>query len=137
MSATGHASFKTTTWEETPYAEFEDGRKLTRVHAVFTYEGDLEGEGTVDYLMAYSPDGTGNFVGMERIVGRIVEHAGSFVAQHTGTFDPKSVKTRWDFVIGLGTDEMDGIMGGGNLTLEGHGPYPFTFEYDLQTNRKQ
>jgi len=137
MNTTGQAYFKTTTWEETPYAELEGGRKLTRVHAVFTYEGDLEGEGTVDYLMAYSPDGTGNFVGMERIVGHIGDRSGSFVAQHTGTFDPKAVHTNWEFVPGLGTDELDGITGRGNLILEGHGPYPFTFEYDLQTNRKQ
>ncbi len=62
MKTTGQASFKATTWEETPYAEFDGGRKLTRVHAVFTYEGDIEGEGIVDYLMAYGPDGLGNFV---------------------------------------------------------------------------
>jgi hypothetical protein len=131
MNATGKASFKATTWEETPYAEFDGGRKLTRVHAVFAYEGVLEGEGTVDYLMAYGPDGVGNFVGMERIVGRIGEKSGSFVAQHTGTFDPKAVHTEWTFVPGLGTGELEGIIGGGELTLEGHGPYPFTFEYHL------
>jgi hypothetical protein len=30
---------------------------------------------------------------------------------------------------GLGTGELEGIIGGGELTLEGHGPYPFTFEF--------
>jgi hypothetical protein len=132
MNTNGKATFASKTWEETPYIEMDAGRKLTRVHAVFTYEGDIEGEGTVDYLMAYSPDGTGNFVGLERIVGRIGDQSGSFVAQHTGTFDPKSVKTRWDFVPGLGTDGLDGITGGGNLLLEGHGPYPFTFDYHFK-----
>lgn len=129
MKNTGQASFKATSWEETPYAEFDGGRKLTRVHAVFSYEGVLEGEGTVDYLMAYGPDGVGNFVGLERIVGRIGEKSGSFVAQHSGTFDLKAVHTHWTFVPGLGTDGLEGIIGGGELTLEGHGPYPFNFEY--------
>jgi hypothetical protein len=129
MSTTGSATFSSKAWEETPYAEMDAGRKLTRVHAVFIYEGDIEGEGIVDYLMAYSPDGTGNFVGLEKIVGRIGDRSGSFVAKHSGTFDPKSVTTRWDFVPGLGTDGLDGITGGGNLKLEGHGPYAFTFEY--------
>ena len=131
MSTTGSATFASKAWEEAPYMDMDTGRKLTRVHAVFAYEGDVEGEGTVDYLMAYSPDGTGNFVGMEHIIGRIGDRSGSFAAQHTGTFDPKSVHTRWDIVPGLGTDGLDGITGGGNLTLEGHGPYQFSFEYNF------
>jgi hypothetical protein len=53
------------------------------------------------------------------------------VAQHTGTFDPKGVTTRWEFVPGLGTEALEGLSGGGSLKLEGHGPYPFTFEYSL------
>jgi hypothetical protein len=129
MKTIGKASFKASTWEETPCQEFEGGRKLTRVHAVFTYEGDIEGEGAVDYLMAYGPDGTGNFVGMERITGRVGENSGSFVAQHTGTFDLQAVHTHWVFVPGLGTEGLEGITGSGELKLEGHGPYPFTFEY--------
>jgi hypothetical protein len=136
MSTIGKATFTSKTWEETAFAEFDGGRKLTRVHAVFAYEGDIEGEGTVDYLMAYAPDGTGNFVGMERIVGRIGDRSGSFVAQHTGVFDPKSVSTHWEFVPGLGTDALEGITGIGEIKLEGHGPYQFTFEYHLQTGEK-
>jgi hypothetical protein len=134
MSSTGQGSFKATTWEEMPYTEFEGERKMTRVHAVFAYEGDIEGESTVDYLMAYSPDGTGNFVGMERMIGRIGDRSGSLVIQHTGTFDPQAVMTRWEFVPGLGTDMLEGISGGGYQKLEGHGPYPFTFEYDYPSH---
>jgi hypothetical protein len=131
MSTSGKATFTSKTWEETPYTEFEGGRKLTRVHATFTYEGDVKGEGTVDYLMAYSPDGTGNFVGLELIIGSVDDRSGSFVAQHTGTFDPQSVTTRWEFVPGLGTSALEGITGSGELKLAGHGPYPFTFEFNL------
>jgi hypothetical protein len=131
MSITGQASFKTSTWEETPFAEFDGGRKMTRVHAVFAYDGDIQGEGTVDYLMAYAPDGTGNFVGLERIVGRVGDRSGSFVAQHTGTFDPQAVNTHWEFVPGLGTGALEGITGGGEITLVGHGPYPISFQYNI------
>jgi Protein of unknown function (DUF3224) len=125
MSPSGHASFKSTTWEETPYAEIEGGRKLTRVHAVFA-------EGTVDYLMAYGADGLGIFVGLERIVGSVNGKSGSFAAQHTGTFDLKAVHTHWVFVPGLGTEGLEGITGSGELKLEGHGPYPFTFDYHFK-----
>ena len=131
MSPVGHASFKSITWEETPYAEFDGGRKMTRVHAVFAYEGDIVGEGTVDYLMAYGADGLGIFVGLERIVGSVNGKSGSFAAQHTGTFDLKAVHTHWVFVPGLGTEGLEGITGSGELKLEGHGPYPFTFEYNF------
>jgi Protein of unknown function (DUF3224) len=132
MSTSGKATFTSKAWEETPYFEIDDGRKLTRVHAVFGYEGDLVGEGTVDYLMAYAPDGTGNFVGLERIVGRIGDRSGSFVAQHTGVFDPHSVSTRWELVSGLATDSLNGLRGSGELKLIGHGPYPFSFEYGYE-----
>lgn len=132
MNKAGKATFSTKSWDEKPYTEIDAGRKLTRVHAVFTYEGDLEAEGSVDYLMAYSPDGTGSFVGLEHIVGRIGDRSGSFVAQHTGVFDPKSVTTHWDFVSGLGTEALEGIIGGGQLVLAGHGPYLVSFEYNFQ-----
>jgi hypothetical protein len=131
MNTNAKASFTNTAWEETPYTEIDPGRKLTRVHAKFAYSGEIEGEGVVDYLMAYAPDGTGSFVGLEHITGRIGDRTGSFVAQHTGTFDPKAVHTRWEFVPGLGTDALEGLTGGGNLTLEGHGPYPFDFEFQF------
>ncbi|PKN94871.1 MAG: DUF3224 domain-containing protein [Chloroflexi bacterium HGW-Chloroflexi-6] len=131
MNAIGQATFATKNWDEKPYSEIDAGRKLNRVQATFTYNGDIEGEGTLEYLMAYSPDGTGSFVGLERIVGRIGNRSGSFVAQHTGTFDPKSVSTHWEFVPGLGTEALEGLVGGGELKLEGHGPYPFSFQYDF------
>jgi hypothetical protein len=128
MSITANATFNTTAWEEKSYAEMDIGRKLTRVQATFAYQGDLEGEGKVEYLMAYSPDGTGSFVGLEYIVGRIGSRSGSFVAQHTGTFDPHSVTAHWDFVPGLGTQALAGLAGSGQITLNGHGPYPISFE---------
>ncbi len=131
MNTTANTAFSTTAWEEKAYTEMEDGRKLTRVQAVFAYSGDLEAEGKVEYLMAYSPDGTGSFVGLEYIVGKIGGREGSFVAQHTGTFDPQSVTTRWDFVPGLGTQALSGLTGGGQIVLAGHGPYTISFEHNL------
>lgn len=131
MTMTGTGTFTTKTWDEKPYTEIDDERKLTQTRAVFVYEGELEGEGTVDYLMAYGPNGLGNFVGLERFAGRMAGRAGSFIIQHTGTFDPKSVTARWLFVPGSGTGELAGLTGGGEVVLAGHGPYPITFEYNF------
>lgn len=131
MTTTGKASFTTKAWDEKPYTEVDAERKLTRTHAVFVYEGEMEGEGTVEYLMAYGPNGLGNFVGLERFVGRLAGRAGSFVIQHTGTFNSHSVSARWVFVPGSGTETLAGLTGGGEVVLEGHGPYPVTFDYAL------
>ena len=37
--------------------------------------------------MGYGDDGTAAFVGLERVVGKVGDRSGSFVLQHTGTFD--------------------------------------------------
>ena len=131
---TGKTNFTTKAWDEKPYTEIDGDRKLTRTRAVFAYEGELEGEGTIDYLMAYCPNGLGNFVGLERIVGRLGGRSGSFVIQHTGTFDPKAVYTHWEFVPGSGTGELQGLTGSGDFVLEGQGPYVVTFNYDVRSS---
>ena len=132
MTVTGNATFATTAWDESPYAETDGERKLTRTRAAFAYQGDIEGEGSVEYLMAYSPSGLGSFVGLERIVCSLGGRFGSFVVQHTGTFDPKSVTTHWHIVPGSGTGELEGLHGGGEVVLAGHGPYPISFDYDFK-----
>jgi hypothetical protein len=132
MEKTGKAILTMKSWNEESYTEVDGERKLTRTHAISTYEGDIKGEGTLDYLMAYSPNGFGNFVGLERIVGRIGGRSGSFVVQHTGTFEPKSVSTHWNFVPGSGTGELEGLSGGAEILLVGYGPYPITFDYDFE-----
>lgn len=129
---TGKTSFTTKAWDEKSYTEVDGDHKLTRTHAVFVYEGEIEGEGTVDYLMAYCPNGLGNFVGLERIVGRLAGRSGSFVIQHTGTFDPQSVNTHLHIVPGSGTGDLQGLTGAGDVVLAGHGPYPITFEYEFK-----
>lgn len=131
MKTTGKISMSTQTWDEKPYTEVDSGRRLTRTQATFAYEGDLEGTGAVEYLMVYSPDGTGSFVGLERIVGRLGARTGSFVVQHVGVFDPKAVETHWTFVPGSGTGELEGLLGGGEMVLSGHGPYLIEFEYEV------
>lgn len=129
MQAT--TTFSVKSWDEKTYAELEGGRKLTRVLASFTYTGDLEGEGQFEYLMAYANDGTGRFVGLEQVTGVIKGQAGSFVTQHSGTFDPTSVKTNWLIVAGTGTGALEKLQGSADVVLMGHGPYTMTVEYEL------
>jgi len=107
-------------WEENPYQEMEGGRKLTRASVTNAFSGDIEGESTLDYLMAYSDDDTAFFVGMERIDGRIGDRAGSFVLQQTGTYKDGTVNASWIVVPGSGTGELVGLTGEGGFVWAGH-----------------
>jgi hypothetical protein len=126
-----NATFAVKSWDEQPYRELADGSKFTKVEGVFTFEGALEGRSTEDYLMFYRADGTGNYVGLARIEGAIDGRAGSFVVQHSGTFDETGVTLSWLVVPGSGTGKLQGLKGESNYSLAGHGPYPIVFEYEL------
>jgi hypothetical protein len=79
------------------------------------FEGDLEGEGNVEWLMGYGDDGTAAFVGLERVVGKVGDRSGSFVLQHTGTFDGAMARAKLTVVPGSGTGELEGLEGEGTL----------------------
>lgn len=127
-----NTTFVGKTWDEKPFDEFDGGRKLTRSSVTYSYTGDLEGEGKAEYLMAYNTDGTGNHVALERVIGKMAGRSGSFVIQHTGTFDAKGVKNHWFIVPGSGTGDLQGLIGGGEFEISGHGPYPISFECEFK-----
>ena len=55
------------------------------------------------------------FVGLERIVGTVGDRSGSFVLQHTGTFDGAVAKAKLSVVPGSGTGGLAGIEGEGTF----------------------
>jgi hypothetical protein len=119
-------------WDEKPYNEVAGELKMTRSSVAYTYQGDIEGESTLDYLMVYRPDESGSFVGLERIIGRVAGRAGSFVIQHTGTFDKTDVHGTFFVVPHSGTGELTGLCGEGEMNLSGHAErYPMTFKFNL------
>lgn len=119
------------TWEGQPSNEVT-GAKLTRASVTYTYQGEIEGEGLVEYLMSYREDGSGIFMGLERITGAIGSWRGSFVLQHNGVFEGNSVSGAFAVVPGSGTGDLTGLCGEGRVELVGHQPfYPFTLNYDL------
>src|SRR5216110_3221869 len=89
-TATGQ--FHVEKWDETPYRQADDGRKLTRATVRQTFRGDIEGEGVTEYLMAYKADGTANFTGLQTIDGRIAGKKGMVVLRLSGEFDGKCAK---------------------------------------------
>jgi uncharacterized protein DUF3224 len=126
------ATFELKTWEETPYDPIDGAPKLTRARVTKVFHGDLEGEGTVEYLMLYREDGSASFVGLERVAGRLGGRTGSFVLQHSGTFEAGTAKTTWSVVPGSGTGALVGLRGQGGFASGHAQSYAITLDYDFE-----
>jgi Protein of unknown function (DUF3224) len=133
MSTRATGTFRIQGWDEKPYAEIEGGRKLTQASVKQAFAGDVEGEGSVEWLMCYRPDETADFVGLQRIVGQIEGRSGSLVLLQTeGTFDGKEARGRLSVVPGSGTGELDGLCGRGEFSAPHGGQPSISLEYDFE-----
>jgi hypothetical protein len=131
MSTHITGTFKYTSWDENAYEELSSGRRLTRASVAQDLSGDIEGEGSAEWLMCYRPDRTATFVGLQRLTGRVGDREGSFVVESHGTYDGELARGRWTIVPGSGTDELRDIQGGGSWEAP-HGPEAtFELDYDL------
>lgn len=131
MATHATGEFELKSWDEEPYDEIEGGGKLTRAVVTQGFTGDIEGDGAVQWLMCYRPDGTADFVGLQRVTGRVGGRSGSFVLQNTGTFDGKQATGPWSVVPGSATGELRGLSGQGEFGAP-HGPKAsYTLDYDL------
>jgi hypothetical protein len=135
MTQHAAATFTLNSWDEKTYDETEGLPKLSRVSATKSYEGDIVGEGRVEYLMMYRSDGSATFIGLERVVGSVGGRSGSFIFQHTGTFENRIAKVDLSVVSGSGTGGLDGLQGKGEFAVGHNPPYKMTLDYDF-VNRK-
>jgi len=124
---TAKGTFEVKDWNEDTYEELDGGGKLTLATVAYGLTGDLEGEGTVRWLMAYRPDGTAHYTGIQRVTGSLAGHDGSFVVATDGDFDGKVAAGTWAIVPGSGTGALAGLTGTGTGTA----PYGSTATYEL------
>jgi hypothetical protein len=137
MAIQAKASFALKSWDEKTWDgqvwDRVPGRKLTRAQITYSYEGDLQGEGTTQMLTFYRDDGTASFTALEEITGKLGGKSGSFVVQHTGSYANGVATSSLRIVSGSGTGELVGLRGEGTSTAEGEKPsYPISFEYDFE-----
>jgi hypothetical protein len=123
MSTHAQGSWEVRSWAEDAYLELEAGAKLTRASVGQTFTGDLDGEGSVEWLMCYREDKTADFVGLQRFVGRLGERSGSFVMTTQGAFDGEKAAGDLAVIAGSGTEELSGITGRGEFVAP-HGGTP-------------
>src|SRR2546429_298322 len=105
MRKQAKATFGIKSWDEKTYNEIDEGPKLTRASVTKSYQGDVDGEGKLEYLMMYRTAGSASFMGLERLTGSASGRAGSFVLQHSGTFEDGVAKVTLSVVRGSGTGD--------------------------------
>lgn len=120
-------------WDERPYLEIDESRKLTQASIRLKYTGDLEGESTSESLMCYAADDAATYIGFEHFTGRIGKRSGSFVIREIGTYDGTEARSEGEIVEGSGTGDFVGLRGR-HSSVSTHGDYPnkpFALDYEL------
>jgi len=131
MIKTAKGTFEIKNWDEKTYQELERGGKLTEAKVTQKFTGDIQGEGSVVWLMAYNDPNTATFVGIQRVVGSIGGKKGSFLIETTGFFDGKTAQGDWSLIDGSGTDELAGISGEGSFGAPHGSTAEYQIDYDL------
>ncbi|GHO97135.1 hypothetical protein KSF_071830 [Reticulibacter mediterranei] len=109
------------------------GTNLFRVEILHRYEGVIEGEGSIQYLIAENKNLTGGTIALEKVTGSVDGKSGSFVFQQIGTFDHGKLKMTLTVLPGSGTDQLKGLRGQATLDSDLHQevytiPFDYTFE---------
>ena len=103
--------FEVANWKEDTYEELPNGGKLSEAKVKQRFTGDIAGEGSVVWLMAYTSKDRAQFVGIQRVVGTLGGRKGSFLVETTGTFDGTVARWQGSIIADSGTDQLVGISG--------------------------
>ena len=131
MTVHADATFKIEDWKEEEYDSLGAGRKLTRASVKQAISGDIEGTGSVEWLMSYRPDKTAEFVGLQQVDAKLGDRSGSFVMRTSGSFDGREAKGELTVVPGSGTGDLDGIRGRGEFSAPIGSEAHVSLDYDL------
>ena len=121
--------FEIKDWQENP-AGPKTGPKVTRASVKQRYTGDIKGTGTIEYVMAYRPDKTAEYTGIEVITGSIGMRKGSIALLLRGVYNGKEAVTKWQVVPGAGKGDLKDLTGRGGFSapMGSKGKYSLTYE---------
>ncbi|MGH8868741.1 MAG: DUF3224 domain-containing protein [Actinomycetes bacterium] len=131
MTTHATATFEVKSWEEQDYDQVEGAARVTRATVLMAFAGDIEGDGTVEYLMTYADDGTAGYVGQQRMHARIAGREGAFVVQAVGAFRDGVARSTWSVVPGSATGGLRGLRGEGTAEAPKGTIGTVTLDYDL------
>jgi hypothetical protein len=125
-----NGAFQVASWDENAYDE-GDGRRLTRASVTQQFDGDVAGEGSAQWLMAYQPEGTARFVGLQVVAGEIAGRRGTFVLETAGEFDGTVARWEANVVPGAGSGELTGLTGRGRFEAPHGSRATYELDFDL------
>jgi hypothetical protein len=109
------------------------GGPFERLFGAKQFHGDLEGTGKGHMLATRSAvEGSGAYVALEFVTGKLNGKQGSFILQHNGTMQKGAYEMRISVTPDSGTGELSGIAGTMTILIEG-GKHSYSFEYTLGT----
>jgi hypothetical protein len=132
MSKHAKGIARTKNWDEKPYEEGAGGSKSTRASVTQTFEGDITGEGAVEYVMYYPNEKSASYVGLQKVTGKIDGKAGSFVLQVSGTYDGTLARGDWFIIPGSGTGELQKLSGRGGFSAPHGSEAAYTLDYNFE-----
>jgi hypothetical protein len=130
MSA-ARATYKIDSWDESEIETFPDGSKLSRSRATQTFSGDITGQSVAESTLFYRPDGTADYVTIERLDGAIHGRAGTVALRYIGTYDLKLARATFEVIPGSGTGELTGITGSGTFQADHDMNVSFELNYEV------
>lgn len=97
------------------------------------FHGELEATSVGEMLTAMSStvQGSGAYVAVERVTGKLGDRSGSFALHHSGVMTRGVPQLTIAVVPDSGTGELTGISGNLNIRIEPGGKHFYDFEYEL------
>ena len=114
----------------TPIDTHDAAASLGRLAINKQFRGDLEATSKGEMLAAREPNGSGAYVALERVTGKLQGRSGSFVLLHSGMMTSASQQLSVTVVPGSGTDELDALRGEMAINIVEKKHY-YQFDYTL------
>jgi hypothetical protein len=114
-----------------PPEDKAEGATLGRMSGDKQFHGDIEGTSKIQMLTAMTDvKGSAGYVAIERVIGTVHGHTGSFVLQHSGSSNRGATQLSITVVPDSGTGQLVGIAGKMTITIT-DGKHSYDFEYTL------
>ena len=116
-----------------PLAEAGADSGLGRMSLAKQFHGELEATSVGEMLtaMSSSVQGSGAYVAVERVTGKLTGRSGSFALHHNGIMNRGVPQLTIAVVPDSGADELIGLTGTLNIRIEPGGKHFYDFEYEL------
>jgi hypothetical protein len=110
-----------------------DGSSMGRMSLDKQYHGDLEAtaKGEMLYASATEVQGSGAYVAVERVTGKLSGKSGSFALAHKGSMSGGKQQMDITVVPDSGSGELTGIAGAMKIIITADGKHSYELEYTL------